>query len=70
MAHELGHLLLGTNSHSPTGLMRADWRTKDLTDMAQGGLVFSNEQAQKMKAELSTSALRRESSLSRPSAGR
>jgi len=23
MAHELGHLLLGTNSHSPVGLMRA-----------------------------------------------
>lgn len=70
MAHELGHLLLGTSSHSPTGLMRADWRTRDLTGMAQGGLVFSNEQAQRMKAKLSTFALRKESSLSRPSAGR
>jgi hypothetical protein len=25
MAHEVGHLLLGTNSHAPTGLMIADW---------------------------------------------
>ena len=69
MAHELGHLLLGTNSHSPTGLMRADWRTKDLTGMAQGGLVFNQEQAQRMKAKISTLALRKESSLGRPSAG-
>jgi hypothetical protein len=25
MAHEVGHLLLGTSSHTPTGLMIADW---------------------------------------------
>ena len=25
IAHELGHLLLGTNAHSETGLMRAVW---------------------------------------------
>jgi hypothetical protein len=25
MAHELGHLLLGTSGHAPTGLMRAFW---------------------------------------------
>jgi hypothetical protein len=24
-AHEIGHLLIGTNSHSPVGLMRAGW---------------------------------------------
>ena len=70
MAHELGHLLLGLNSHSPTGLMRADWRTKDLIDMARGGLGFSQEQARTMKAKLSTFASRRVSSLGRPSAGR
>lgn len=29
MAHEVGHLLLGTNAHAPTGLMRATW-TSDL----------------------------------------
>jgi len=26
-AHEIGHLLLGTASHRPTGLMRAQWST-------------------------------------------
>ena len=69
MAHELGHLLLGSNSHSPTGLMRADWRTKELIGIAQGGLVFSDEQAQRMKAKLATFAFRKDASPLRP-AGR
>ena len=29
-AHEIGHLLLGRNSHSPHGLMRAGWNVKEL----------------------------------------
>ena len=27
-AHEIGHLLLGTNSHTPRGIMRAAWNLK------------------------------------------
>jgi hypothetical protein len=27
-AHEIGHLLLGANSHSPNGLMRASWNLR------------------------------------------
>jgi hypothetical protein len=27
-AHEIGHLLLGTNSHAPAGIMRATWDLK------------------------------------------
>ena len=30
IAHELGHLLLGTNAHSRAGLMRAVWTTEEL----------------------------------------
>ena len=63
MAHELVHLLLGSNSHSPTGLMSADWRTADLIHMEQGGLLFSVEQSLKMKARLSTFAMRKDPSL-------
>jgi hypothetical protein len=29
MAHEIGHLLIGVNSHSDEGLMRADWNTRE-----------------------------------------
>lgn len=31
MAHELGHLLLGTNTHSARGLMRPVWTAEELT---------------------------------------
>ena len=31
MAHELGHLLLGSNSHSAAGIMRAQWQEKSCT---------------------------------------
>ena len=30
MAHEVGHLLLGTNGHAAHGLMRASWSSVDL----------------------------------------
>ena len=60
MAHELGHLLLGSNSHSQTGLMSSNWRTKDLIQMEQGVLLFNEEQSGKMKAKLSTFVLRKD----------
>ena len=31
VAHEIGHLLLGTSDHAPTGLMRAVW-TRDMIE--------------------------------------
>jgi hypothetical protein len=46
IAHELGHLLLGTNSHSTTGLMSAFWSTKKLTVVQQRGLAFSSADAE------------------------
>jgi hypothetical protein len=45
MAHELGHLLLGTNSHSSSGLMRAQWTGEDLAMASKGNLRFSQEQS-------------------------
>jgi hypothetical protein len=30
MAHEIGHLLLGTSAHASTGLMRAIWSRDEL----------------------------------------
>src|SRR5512134_3831467 len=30
IAHEIGHLLLGTNAHSVSGLMRAQWTAADI----------------------------------------
>ncbi|PYV32761.1 MAG: hypothetical protein DMG22_12175 [Acidobacteria bacterium] len=36
MAHEIGHLLLGANSHSRTGIMRASWSGES----SNGGISF------------------------------
>jgi hypothetical protein len=52
MAHELGHLLLGQDSHSPTGIMRAIWRDEDMQDAAQGALLFTSTQSKLMRLRL------------------
>jgi hypothetical protein len=44
MAHEIGHLLLGTNSHSETGLMREMWALKDLLRGHPDDWLFSRKQ--------------------------
>jgi len=54
MAHELGHLLLGANAHSPTGLMSAHWTPEDLTNATKGRLRFSKQQCLKIRRRLTT----------------
>jgi hypothetical protein len=41
VAHEIGHLLLGTNEHSPTGLMRAVWTASDLSRNRRDDWLFT-----------------------------
>jgi len=48
-AHELGHLLLGTNSHSVQGLMRARWDHSELLQVRCGKLLFSENEARRMQ---------------------
>ena len=57
MAHEVGHLLLGANSHSMTGLMQARWRGGELHRVAMGSLLFSPEQGERMRAHLSSAGI-------------
>jgi len=57
MAHEMGHLLLGVNSHSVTGLMQARWRGGELHRVAMGTLLFSPEQAERMRAHLAAAGV-------------
>jgi hypothetical protein len=49
MAHEIGHLLLGTNSHSESGLMREIWSMKDLTRNRPGDWLFSSPQREDLR---------------------
>ena len=52
IAHEIGHLLLGTNSHSPSGLMSARWSTRELKLAARGQLTFSIDQVAMIRSDV------------------
>ncbi|HEV2494995.1 MAG TPA: hypothetical protein VG204_18190 [Terriglobia bacterium] len=52
MAHEIGHLLLGSYPHSFSGLMRAEWRWEEYVSSAQGRLLFTPREAELMRAEV------------------
>ena len=52
LAHEIGHLLLGTNSHSHDGLMQATWTPHLLSDMPRALLVFTPAQSALIRSRL------------------
>ncbi len=54
-AHEIGHLLLGSQSHSAMGVMSARWRGEEMRRVSMGGLRFTSEQASRMRARIDDS---------------
>lgn len=56
IAHELGHLLLGTNSHSTRGIMRARWNPQELPAGSAGRFSFLPQQAAVIRAEVAARA--------------
>ena len=44
VAHELGHLLLPSNVHTMSGLMRKDWRLRDFQNAREGLPLFTPQQ--------------------------
>jgi hypothetical protein len=50
IAHELGHLLLGANSHAQTGIMRVPWRYKELEHIRQGTMFFDSTKAKQIRS--------------------
>jgi hypothetical protein len=52
VAHEIGHLLLGPNTHSSSGIMRPVWRPVDEEWMVKWALVFDASQAKQMRSKL------------------
>ncbi len=49
MAHELGHLLLGEQSHASRGIMAPTFRAKELLRAQKGQLLFTPQQAERMR---------------------
>lgn len=53
VAHELGHLLIGTSEHSPAGLMRAKWTSDDVArDRREDWLFTPADRARLRKLEV------------------
>lgn len=50
IAHELGHLLLGSNRHSHVGIMQPRWTPSQVRQLTKGMLLFSTEESQLMRA--------------------
>ena len=49
LAHEVGHLLLGANSHSGVGLMRAPWSIRELLAADHGALFFTASESSRIR---------------------
>lgn len=55
LAHEIGHLLLGRDSHSDSGLMRGDWGPRVLRRMSDQPLLFDGRQRRRISRLAPTS---------------
>jgi hypothetical protein len=54
MAHEIGHLLLGSHSHSRSGIMQGRWHQDQLSEIFEGRLLFTAEQAEQIRTHVAT----------------
>ena len=52
MAHEMGHLLLGTAEHSPAGIMHIPWSRNEMAQATQGALLFMPSQAKRIQKQV------------------
>ncbi len=52
IAHEIGHLLLGRDAHSPTGIMRGRWDRAQLQRALWGRQLFSPDQSTRIRVAM------------------
>jgi len=52
IVHELGHLLLGSKSHSRSGIMHVPWDRTQVERASLGTLLFTEKQAARMRAQV------------------
>jgi hypothetical protein len=58
-------LLLGKNSHSTGGLMRAKWEVLELREAARGNLLFTESETERMRVRYFSAVARAEGASSR-----
>jgi hypothetical protein len=49
LAHEIGHLLLGSNSHSISGIMSAHWYGGELRKISESAMLFTPGQSRMLR---------------------
>lgn len=54
LAHEIGHLLMGRDSHSPSGLMSARWTKAEQSELLRGELRFTKEDSARLRDGLAS----------------
>jgi hypothetical protein len=54
IAHELGHLLLGSNSHSDAGIMQPRWEPYQFRQLMMGILLFTTAQSKLIREQAQT----------------
>jgi hypothetical protein len=52
IAHEVGHLILGANSHTPLGVMNPHWDMTQIRLVRIGELNFNRDQARLLQNEV------------------
>jgi len=52
LVHEIGHLLLDSDDHTPSGIMRGEWGRDDLNAILRGQSHFTSDQIRRMKANI------------------
>jgi hypothetical protein len=58
VTHELGHLLLGSGSHSSSGIMYVPWHLKELELITLGLMVFMPQEAERIRTNIRARAAR------------
>lgn len=58
LAHEIGHLLLRSTSHSVSGIMSGRWAGEELRRISEGAMFFTPLESKVMRDRLSTLALK------------
>jgi len=64
IAHEIGHLLLGSRAHTDRGIMRAYWSRDYLKIIHRGQLLFTTEQVNLIRTHLTAGSTTRGTVLS------
>ena len=56
IAHEIGHLLLGSKSHAVSGIMSAHWRGDELRRISEGDMFFTPSQSRLIRDRVGAGA--------------